>query len=173
MDFGATLRAKRRAAGLTQARLAGLTGIARPNVSAYEAGRREPLVGTATTLLAATGATLTVDAEPTWTWTSGLRPRPVPSTLWRLPAHLALRSFEAGIHLSWSGPPRVFDLADPTDRHRAYEVVLREGGPDDIRATVDGVLLCDAWERLVLPRDLRRAWQTVVDRERRPTAVEP
>ncbi|MGH9248945.1 MAG: hypothetical protein ACRD0W_05450 [Acidimicrobiales bacterium] len=43
-----------------------------------------------------------------------------------------------------------------------YEVVLREGGADDISTYVDGALLVDLWNDLVLPRDVRSAWERVV-----------
>ena len=43
MKFSKVLRSARTAAQLTQADLAALTGIARPNIAAYETGRREPL----------------------------------------------------------------------------------------------------------------------------------
>jgi len=163
MMFAEALRSVRREAGLTQSDLARLADIARPNITAYESGRREPRVATATGLLAAAGATWRVDRPIVWRWTEGRRPYAVPSRLWRLPAGVALRSFEAGAHLWWSGPPRCFDLAQRRDRLRAYEVILREGAPEDIAAFVDGVLLCEAWAELVLPVELRTAWQPVVD----------
>jgi len=43
-----------------------------------------------------------------------------------------------------------------------YEIVLREGGPDDVQSYIDGVLLTDLWDELVLPRATRSAWQDVV-----------
>lgn len=45
--YGATLRARRVAAGLTQRELAARAGVPQPNVSAYEVGRREPTLETA------------------------------------------------------------------------------------------------------------------------------
>jgi len=163
MRFAETLRSVRHEAGLTQSDLARLADIARPNITAYESGRREPRVATATVLLAAAGATWRVDRPILWRWTEGRRLYAVPSRLWRLPAGVALRSFEAGTHLWWSGPPRHFDLAQRRDRLRAYEIILREGTPEDITSTVDGVLLCEAWADLVLPVELRSAWEPVVD----------
>lgn len=71
------------------------------------------------------------------------------------------------LHLNWSQPDRRFDLRDRRDRARVYEIVLREGGPDDVLAYVDGVLLIDLWDELVLPRDIRQAWSEVVDQARR------
>ena len=97
-----------------------------------------------------------------WIWTSGRRPYAVPSRLWRLPVARALGVIEVGVHLWWSGPPRRFDLADRRQRTRAYEIVLREGTPDDIAAIVDGLLLCDCWRDLTLPAELRAAWDPVV-----------
>lgn len=44
-----------------------------------------------------------------------------------------------------------------------YEIVLREGGPADVLTYIDGVLLIDLWDQLVLPRDIRAAWAPAVD----------
>jgi hypothetical protein len=41
-------------------------------------------------------------------------------------------------------------------------MVLREGGPEDVLGYIDGVLLVDLWDDLVLPRDVRAAWAAVV-----------
>ena len=75
------------------------------------------------------------------------------------------------MELWWSGPKRRFDLADRADRLRLYEVVLREGGPEDIESIVDGALLVDAWPDLVLPVALRAAWQPVIDAVRDEEAI--
>ena len=40
--------------------------------------------------------------------------------------------------------------------------MLREGGPVDIIAYVDGLLLVDLWDELVLPRQIRAAWEGLV-----------
>lgn len=86
----------------------------------------------------------------------------MPSRLWRLPIADALGVLSPDLHLWWSGPPRRFDLADRRQRMRAYEVVLREGTPDDIAAIVDGLLLSECWDELVLPAELRHAWTPVL-----------
>lgn len=91
---------------------------------------------------------------------------PVPSGLWRLPLPDAFGRFVPGPHLWWSGAAPRFDLLDREDRARAYELVLREGQPEDIRSIVDGALLIDAWPNLVVPAELRRAWQLIIDRYR-------
>ena len=43
-----------------------------------------------------------------------------------------------------------------------YEAVLREGGPQDVLTYIDGVLLVDLWDELVLPHDLRAAWAPLI-----------
>jgi len=162
VEFGPTLRSARKAAGLTQEALARRVGTARPNIPAYEHGRREPRFDTAVALLEAAGADLHIDEPVGWSWTSGRRPYAVPLRLWRLSVADALRVLELGLHLWWSGPPRRFDLADRRERMRAYEIVLREGTPVDIEAIVDGLLLCECWDELVLPAELRHAWTPVL-----------
>ena len=69
---------------------------------------------------------------------------------------------ELPLHLNWSAPGRVFDLRLRTDRARVYEIVLQEGRPADILAYVDGALLADLWDDLVLPRAVRSAWAPLV-----------
>lgn len=162
MSFAKTLRSVRLAARLTQAELGSSAGVARPNVVAYEAGRREPLFASAIELLQAAGARVLVEPPVLWAWTAGLRPYAVPSRLWRLAPEDALRSFEPGLTLWWSGPTRTFDLARRDHRCRLYEIVLREGRPADIERVVDGVLLCEAWPDLVLPSGLAAAWSPII-----------
>lgn len=171
MDFGNELRSERLRRGLTQADIATATGIARPNIAAYETGRREPRLSTATELLAAVNSTLTITPVITWIWTDGLRPYAVPARLWRLPIHQALATITVGQHLWWSGPDRTLDLADRQQRRRAYEIVLREGTPDDIQSTIDGLLLIEAWARLVIPGRLRQAWTPIIDAALNPTSA--
>lgn len=163
MRFSDIVRSARKAAGLTQADLASLTGIARPNIAAYESDRREPRFTTAENLLTATGASWSISVPVTWNWTPTRRPFAVPSRLWRLPTCDALGRVRTKNHVWWSGPPRSFDLAQRKQRLRAYEIVLREGTPRDIAAIVDEVLLCEAWPDLVLPGELRRAWEPLIE----------
>ena len=58
----------------------------------------------------------------------------------------------------WSGPNLTFDLDDPDQRARVYEIVLQEGTEDDVRWFVDPDELASSWDRLVLPPWVRRAW---------------
>lgn len=90
------------------------------------------------------------------------RPILVPTVLPRLPVDRALAVVELPLHLNWSDRGWRFDLRDRRQRARVYEIVLREGGPDDVLSYIDGVLLVDLWDELVLPRAIRSAWQDVV-----------
>jgi hypothetical protein len=66
------------------------------------------------------------------------------------------------LHLWWSGLRR-FDLADPGDRRRVYELVLREGTTADVRAHVTRQGLHECLDDLVLPPHVRRLWREVLD----------
>ena len=154
----------RSAAGLTQAEVSALSGAARPNIATFESGRREPRWHTAVLTLEATGATIDIAQPINWSWTNGRRPYAVPSRLWRLPIDQTFRVLKPGFHLWWSGPSPRFDLADRSERSGAYELVLREGTPDDIASVIDGAMLVDAWYDLILPAELRQAWQHLIDR---------
>ncbi|CAN5251341.1 hypothetical protein BH23ACT9_BH23ACT9_22380 [soil metagenome] len=67
------------------------------------------------------------------------------------------RIIELPLHLKWSGPTR-YDLDDPQDEQAVYEIVLREGGPADIRAYIDLARLRELWPQLYLPIRVRAAW---------------
>ena len=69
------------------------------------------------------------------------------------------------IHLKWSGPVE-YDLSEPGQRRRVYEIVLREGRAEDVRRYVDPDLLAEELPDLVLPPSIRRAWQDWLDRRR-------
>ena len=103
MDFITAFSEARRGAHLTQAEVADRSGVARPNIAAYEAGRREPKASTMERLLEAVGLTLTFEPLVKWTWTDTLRPYAVPSSLWRLAPEEALRTVTTPTHLWWSG----------------------------------------------------------------------
>ena len=86
----------------------------------------------------------------------------MPDHLPRLDMTHAFARVQLPLHLNWSAPGRVFDLGARTDRARVYEIVLQEGRPADILAYVDGALLVDLWDALVLPRLVRSAWAPLV-----------
>jgi hypothetical protein len=61
------------------------------------------------------------------------------------------------IHLKWSGPVE-YDLRDPIQKKRVYEIVLREGGTEDVRRFIEPSDLADLLSDLVLPARVRAAW---------------
>jgi len=155
----------RRRARLSQEELAERAGTSRPTLSAYEHGRRSPTLRTASRILAAAGFELTTSPLVRFTDHTTARGRifAVPSHLPRLsPAH-ALAVVTLPLHVNWSQPNRRFDLRIRSERARVYEVVLREGTGDDILAYIDCVLLVELWDDLVLPRDIRAAWEPLLE----------
>lgn len=69
------------------------------------------------------------------------------------------------LRLYWSGPDPgsvEWGVNDDQRRARLYEVVLREGSLDDVRALVDGATLVRMWDGLYLPPHVRRAWEPLV-----------
>ncbi|MFC0546756.1 helix-turn-helix domain-containing protein [Kutzneria chonburiensis] len=155
----------RMAAGMSQSELARRAHTSQPTLSAYENGRTSPTLDTAARLLAETGHHLTIDADVTFAQLLTKRGRPfwVPSHLPRLPLRQALATVTLPLHLNWSTPGARFDLRDRPERLLCYEIVLREGKPADILTYVDGALLVDLWPEMVLPRDIRDAWDQVVE----------
>lgn len=164
VNLGNVLQQAREAAGLSQDALARRAGTSRPTLSAYEHGRKSPTLQTATRIVAAAGFDLAITPRIEFQQVTTSRGRPfhVPSALPRLPLHRALATVELPLHLNWSDRGHRYDLCDRRRRARVYEIVLREGGPDDIVTYVDGALLIDLWDELVLPRDIRTAWHAVV-----------
>jgi hypothetical protein len=86
----------------------------------------------------------------------------VPDRLPSLPPRDALATVTLPLSLNWSQPGREFRLRDRSERARVYEAVLREGDPQDVLTYIDGVLLIDLWDDLVLPRDVRAAWEPLI-----------
>ncbi len=161
------LERARHESGLTQDEVARRAHTSRPTLSAYEHGRKSPTLETARRLLHATGHDL--EAVPRVEFHHhGTSRGPgvwVPNRLWRLSVRRALGTVTLPLHLNWSEPGRTSDLSDRGQRARVYEVVLREGTPDDIRSIVDGALLVDLWVDLVLPRVVQAAWDSVIRAE--------
>ena len=155
----------RREAGLSQETLAARAGTSRPTLSAYEHGRKSPTLSTVERLLDSAGFELAALPRVTFTERPVRRGRPivVADRLWRLPIRDALATVSLPLGVDWSRPGNAYKLSDRRQRARCYEIVLREGRADDLRSYVDGALFVDLWGELVLPRDVRAAWQPVID----------
>jgi len=164
VDPGQLLVEARHHARLSQDEFARRAGTSRPTLSAYENGRRSPTLQTVSRVLAAAGFELTATprVEVTEHVTARGRTIAVASHLSRLSPAQALATVTLPLHVNWSPPARTFDLRDRSDRARMYEIVLREGTGADILAYIDGVLLVELWDELVLPRDIRDAWAPLI-----------
>lgn len=164
MNLGGILAQARVSAGMSQGTLARLAETSRTTLSAYEHGRKSPTLQTAARIIAAAGFDLTLTPRIEFSQVTTARGRQihVPSVLPRLAADRAFATVQLPLHLNWSDRERLYDLRDRQQRARVYEIVLREGEPVDILTYIDGVLLVDLWEDLVLPHEVRTAWQAVV-----------
>lgn len=120
---------------------------------------------TASRLLESAGYELAAEPKVTFSEVRVSHGRPVfvADRLWRLPIEEAVAEVTLPLELNWSRPGAVFRLSDRRQRARCYEIVLREGAPAELLRYVDGVLLVDLWPDLVLPRDIRAAWQPLID----------
>lgn len=153
----------RRAAGMSQAELAGRARTAQSAVSEYESGRKSPTLAVTERLLAAAKADLTVAPRVEFFWAEEPDGRVffVPDRLWSVPPPLCF----ARVRLFGTeklGKKAVFDLSKRPDRVRFYGLVLTLGTPEMIRESVDGALLVDVWRQLTLSDSIRDAWAPLI-----------
>jgi hypothetical protein len=142
--------------------------VRRVRLSAYEHCRKSPSLDTVDRLIAAAGYELEARPRIEFVDVAAARGRVVrvPSRLPGLPVAQALAAVQLPLTVNWSQPGRVFRLSDRGDRARVYELVLREGGDADVLAYIDGALLVDLWDELVLPNSVRAAWSLLIDQVR-------
>jgi len=154
----------RRASGLSQEQVARMAGTSRPNVSAYERGHRSPTLDTLERLLAANGHRLLAVPIPSFEQRQDRRGKPffVPHQLPQLPPSAAMAQVHLPMHVNWSNPEQIWDLSNRSQRLLAYQMLIAEGGPDDISTFVDGSLLIDLWQEMFVPEDIRAAWQPIM-----------
>lgn len=154
----------RRGSGLSQRELARRAGTSQPTLSTYEHGTKSPTLAVAERIINSSGYDLDLAPRVTFTARSGARGAPfaVPDRLWRLDPADALATVTLPQRLYWSGSSRPFRLRERQDRIRVYELVLREGEPADLLTYVDGALLVDLWDELVLPAAIRQGWEPIV-----------
>lgn len=153
MVRGSLLEQARVSAGLGLAELAEASGTSRPTLWAYEHGRKSPTLRTAERIVGAAGFELAITPRIAFTEVSVGRGRSVlvPSVLPRLRLNRAFAVVELPLQVNWSYPGRRFNLRDRRQRARLYELVIVEGSPADVQAYIDGALLVDLWDELVLP----------------------
>ena len=152
-------------AGLTQQEMADRGGTSRTTLSAYEHGRKSPNLDTAERLLAVAGYELTLQHRIKFSEVKMPRGRPihVPNRLWKLNPADAFRTVQLPLSVNWSNPGKEFDLSIRRQRARLYEVVIREGMPKDMLKFIDGSLLIDLWQEIVLPQVIRTHWEVTID----------
>ena len=154
----------RHGSGLSQRALAEKAGTSQPTLSAYERGVKTPSLAVAERIVEAAGYRLDLVTQVHFTQqvAPGVRPFWVPDRLWRgkLPECFATIRMRDPAYLR--GVTR-FTLRRRASRRRMYEMLLRNGLPDELIDWVDGALLVDLWEELNLPQPVRRAWQPALD----------
>lgn len=92
------------------------------------------------------------------------RPFYVADQLWRIPPRQALATVtNPGAASGAARSSLSFDLRDRQQRSQCYEILLVDGDPDELATHVDGLFLAELWDELVLPRTIRRQWETVIE----------
>jgi transcriptional regulator with XRE-family HTH domain len=155
------LEIARQAAGLTQADVANSCRTSRNAVSAYENGHKSPTLATVDRLLDQCGFDLTIERRVSfqpYERPNGLIAY-IPNRLWRLPIKAAFAIGDVGGY--------EYDLADRLQRARCYSRTIVAGSLDELSRNIDGALLIDLWEELVIPMGIRSAWQPAVAAARR------
>ena len=165
------IEAARRAAGLSQRRLAEIARTQQSSISEYESRRKSPTLDVIERLLDAADAELAVkprvdfdlieDPNVGSFW--------VPDRLWSVPVPMCFAQ-RSGTEMGF--------LATALDRRQTTGLgsvgepgadrVLRAGAPCRgldrmIEESVDGILLTQAWPRMKLPEVVRAAWQPLIE----------
>lgn len=86
----------------------------------------------------------------------------VPEGLWRLEIEDAFAVVVLPKRIPWPDPRRVVDLSLRSQRARTYETLLTHGDEGDLWRFVDGALLADLWDHIVLDDPIREAWEPLI-----------
>jgi transcriptional regulator with XRE-family HTH domain len=163
MERPTIIELARRAAGLTQAELAARAGTTQSAVSMYERRRKVPLLDVAERLTQAAGADLGMVTTVVFEvdFLPGLKEFWYPDRLWRVEVPGCFDRVQMP-DLVGHTAQNEWDLRDRADRRRLYENLLIDGTQNMIWRWVDGALLVDVWDELVLPAKIRAAWEPAV-----------
>lgn len=165
----------RRAAGLSQRRLAQIAGTQQSSVSEYESRRKSPTLEVVERLLDAAGAELAV--RPRVFFEHREDPQigsfAVPNRLWSVPVPDCFARVQVLKYIFHTDDNKIWDLSDPTERIEYYERVLVHGLEQMLLDSVDGVLLIQAWPYMQIPDMVREAWQPVIDAATAPQDKPP
>lgn len=172
MSSRTVIEVARRAAGLSQRRLADLARTQQSSISEYERRRKSPTLDVVERLVDAANHELV--AKPIVFWEIVDDPVvgkfSVPDKLWAVPASTCFAKvqafkyvFPAEVTESWTKYVRTWDLSVSSQRIDYYELVVQHGMSDMAEASIDGLLLIQAWPDMTLPTPVRRAWQPLID----------
>lgn len=172
IDPAYLLEVARRASGLNQAEVARRGGTSQAAISAYERGLKTPSLKVAARLLGVMGWELTLQSRIDFEQYQppGLRPFWAPNLLWRVPTPDCFDTLRIPDLLHDTAQDE-WDLGDRTDRRRAYEILIREGLPQQMIRWLDGALLVDLWDELDLPDPVRGVWLPAVAAAREGRSV--
>ncbi len=159
------IESARRAAGLSQRRLAELARTQQSSVSEYESRRKSPTLEVIERLLDAADAELAVKPMVFFDFREDpeIGSFAVPDRLWSVPVPECFARVQVLKYLFHTDDNRIWDLSDPTERIEYYELVLVHGLEPMLLESVDGALLVEAWPHMHLPDIVREAWQPVID----------
>ena len=159
------IEAARRAAGLSQRRLAELARTQQSSVSEYEKRRKSPTLEVVERLLDAADAELTAKRRVDFVYLEDpvLEFFAVPNRLWQLPVPRCFARVQFFPFMKYADGKEIWDLSDPAERIEFYELALCYGPDDALVETVDGALLVEAWPNMRLPDSVRVAWQPLID----------
>jgi transcriptional regulator with XRE-family HTH domain len=165
----------RRAAGLSQRRLAEIARTQQSTVSEYESRRKSPTLEVVERLLDAADAELAVKPMVFFDLIDDpeVGSFVVPDRLWSVPMPGCFSRVQVLKYIFHTDEHQVWDLSDPTERIAYYELVLRHGLGDMLLDSVDGLLLIQAWPHMNLPDVIRAAWQPVIDAAAAPQGGPP
>lgn len=163
MDRSFLLERARRARGLTQARLAALSGTSQATLSAYERGLKSPSLKVASRILAAMDQELTLRTRVDWVehHPKGIVAFWAPSMLWAVEPPMCFATIKMP-DLICHTEQMDSNLRDRDERRGAYEQLIRRGLPQQMIRWIDGGLLVDLWDELDLPDPVRQAWEPAI-----------
>ena len=159
------IESARRAAGLSQRRLAEIAGTQQSSVSEYESRRKSPTLEVVERLLDAADAELAVRPMVFFDYREDpeVGSFAVPDRLWSVPLPECFARVQVLKYLFDLDEDKIWDLSDPAQRIEYYELVLVRGLGPMMLDSVDGLLLMQAWPHMKLPDVVRGAWQPVID----------
>lgn len=159
------IESARRAAGLSQRRLAELARTQQSSVSEYEKRRKSPTLEVVERLLDAADAELTTNRRVDFVYLEDpvLDLFAVPNRLWRVPVPRCFSRVQLFPVMGYADGKEIWDLSDPAERIEFYELALCHAPDDVLLETVDGALLVEAWPNMRLPDSVRAAWQPLID----------